>query len=139
MIYLKNNRMYFPFISIATPENIYIETEPAASGEDSIQFLSKKPKYKMNFGIYDWDLETHMKNIFSEMKINSSENIIVNGISGIFVKYVSMGLNYGEFILAINSQNVFSLYIETECNIDDILNQDNIKNLIKSIELVDNN
>lgn len=139
MIYLKNNRMIFPSLSMAIPDEIYIDSNPPACSENGLELISKKPYFRLSISVYDENIAQALKNIGEEILFSKYENININGISGLFLKYNSCNHNCGEILLDIDENNSFSFYVSTEDNVDDILNQDNIKNLIKSIELVNNN
>lgn len=139
MIFLNNNRMYFPGISIAIPENIFMETEPKVVGEYGIEFVSINPSFKIVINYYDSDIEKNIKYYFGNFKIEVFKKFQVNGIVGFYAKYISRGLNYGEIILDIKNKNTFSLYIETKEDINMIFENENIKNLINSIQLLNKN
>ncbi len=138
MIYLNNNHMIFPYLSIAIPDGLYIDTNPPACAENGLELISKQPQFRLSLSVYDENISQALRNIGEEILFSKYENININGISGLFLKYSSCQKNCGEILLNINQNYCFSFYISTEGNIDDIFEKDNIKKLIKSIELVNN-
>lgn len=139
MVYLKNNRMILPHISMAIPNDIYIDTNPPACSIEGIEFISKSPHFRLSISAYDENISQALKNFGDDTVFTKYETVNINGISGLFIKSDSSGLNYAEILLDIDKDNCFSLSISTENNVDDILSQESIKSLITSIELVDNN
>lgn len=139
MIYLKNGRMLFPSISIAIPNNIYINTTPPTFSENGIEFISLNPHFKLIISEFDEKITKTVKDIGEDTIFSKYENININGISGLFLKYNSSNRNCAELLLDIEQKNCFDLLFLTENNVDDILNQNDITSLIKSIEIINNN